>query len=300
MAVTVSIEFPQDALAFAYLYGYPLYAYACYVGAFSNPKVNTPYPFRNLATPEDRAVVRPNVDTLYTPLFFDVSQTDLEFVIPEFDNRYWLWPWYDLYGNNFANIGRDRKASCYSEPLGNNWTQPAASISGNFGSHYAARMFSAQRGYLILSRDQAAYPGYTNPGCASGADRFFIGPEEAYILTFASGMPRLKESGFWSLTIYGEDQFLVPNDRGVYNLGDRSGLVDRDGRELERGEGREFKILIQAADAYPPQEWVKNWLPAPRGEGTFMMSFRFYGAEEAMFDGTWVYPVVEKVGALRA
>ncbi|KAL3430230.1 hypothetical protein BDV09DRAFT_199846 [Aspergillus tetrazonus] len=57
----------------------------------SPTKVNTPYSFRNLATPEDRAVVRPNVDTLYTPLF-DVSQIDLELLISEIDNRYWLWP----------------------------------------------------------------------------------------------------------------------------------------------------------------------------------------------------------------
>lgn len=100
-----SISTSQDALAFAYLYGFPLYAYALYVKAFSNPQVNVAYPFRNLATPEDHVVVRPNVDTLYTPLFYDLSQGDLEFVIPEFDDRYWLWPWYDLYGNNFGNIG---------------------------------------------------------------------------------------------------------------------------------------------------------------------------------------------------
>lgn len=69
-----------------------------------NPKVDVPYPYRKLSTPEDHAVVRPNVDTLYTPLFYDVSQADLEFEIPAFDDRYWLWPWYDMYGNNFGNV----------------------------------------------------------------------------------------------------------------------------------------------------------------------------------------------------
>lgn len=63
-----------------------------------------PYPYRKLTTSEDHAVVRPNVDTLYTPLFYDISQEDLEFEIPEIDDRYWLWPWYDMYGNNFSNI----------------------------------------------------------------------------------------------------------------------------------------------------------------------------------------------------
>ncbi|KAL3454149.1 hypothetical protein BJX65DRAFT_301936 [Aspergillus insuetus] len=465
---------PQDALCFAYLYGYPVYAYAQYVKTIADAKPNVAYPFRNLATPDNRAVVRPNVDTLYTPLFYDVSQVDLEFVIPEIEDRYWLWPWYDLFGNNFANIGSlqgfkpgryllrytednfgvqtkgfeggylayvnsptpygmllnrilvkyrtpedlakvhsiqdsmvftpvsrptgphkelppldlpamlatindstpetlatsiltllatlhphnpsivysdreaitrtlilaglsfksdkketfnqpentslvhavsiaeslaatSRQSPGLSEKMGNSWTQPAAAVSGDFGSRYAARMFSAQRGYLILTRDQAAYPAYTLPGKASGSDRFAISRDEAYILTFTTGPPRVKESGFWSLTIYGADQFLIPNERRVYNLGDRSGLVDLHGKALAlahdtRAEGEErqvFKILIQAADVRPPEERVRNWLPAPAGGGVFMISFRFYGACQEMFDGGWVYPVVEKVGAVR-
>ncbi|KAL3456034.1 hypothetical protein BJX64DRAFT_297050 [Aspergillus heterothallicus] len=471
MAMTMEVSTPQDVLAFAYLYGYPLYAYAQYVKTIPGAETNVAYPFRNLATPDDRAVVRPNVDTLYTPLFYDVSQADLEFVVPEINDRYWLWPWYDLYGNNYANVGslQGFKAGKYllrytqhnfgvqtegvedgylayvnsptpygmllnrilvnsrttedlakvhsiqdsmsftpvprttgphentppldipsmlatinastpetlaisiltllanlhphnpsivptdretitrtltlaglslpsksftqppntslaaaittantlastsrhsphlSEKLGNNWTQPAAAVSGNFASRYAARMFSAQRGYLILTRDQAAYPAYTIPRQASGADRFRISRDEAYLVTFHSGPPRVKESGFWSLTIYGEDQFLVPNAAGVCNLGDRSGLRDLSGRVVGRqggvkedyGEPQVFKILIQAADVAPPEEWVRNWLPAPAGGGVFMFSFRFYGACEAMFDGSWVYPVVEEVNALR-
>lgn len=192
-----------------------------------------------------------------------------------------------------------RSAPGLSEPLGNNWTQPAASISGDFKSNYAARMFSAQRGYLILSRDQAAYPGYTVPGSVSGSDRFNISKNESYILTFSSGPPRLKKSGFWSLTIYGEDQYLIPNELGRYNLGDRSGLVDGDGKPVQGGGETEFKVLIQAADVAPPAEWVGNWLPGPSGGGTFMTSMRFYGAEDAMFDGGWEYPAVRKVAALR-
>lgn len=193
-----------------------------------------------------------------------------------------------------------RSAPGLSEPLGNNWTQPAASISGDFKSNYAARMFSAQRGYLILSRDQAAYPGYTIPGSVSGSDRFNVSKTESYILTFSSGPPRLKKSGFWSLTIYGGDQYLIPNGLGRYNLGDRSGLVDGDGKPVQQTSGEtEFRILIQAADVTPPAEWAGNWLLGPAGGGTFMISMRFYGAEEVMFDGGWEYPVVRKVGALR-
>ncbi|KAL3488015.1 hypothetical protein BJX62DRAFT_253608 [Aspergillus germanicus] len=427
----------QDALCFAYLYGYPVYAYAQYVKTIVYAKLNVAYPFRNLATPDNRAVVRPNVDMLYTPLFYDVSRTDLEFVIPEIEDRYWLWPWvskpgryllrytednfgvqtegveggYLAYVNSptpyamllnrilvkyrtpedlakvhsiqdsmaFTPVSRptgphkeippldlpamlatindstpetlatsiltllatlhphnpsivcsdresitrtlmlaglsftsdkkgtftqpentslfhavsiaeflaatSRQSPGLSEKMGNSWTQPAAAVSGDFGSRYAARMFSAQRGYLILTRDQAAYPAYMLPGKASGSYRFAISRDGAYILTFTTGPPC----------------------RRVYNLGDRSGLVDLHGKALAlthdtlgEGEARQvFKILIQAADVRPPEEWVRNWLPAPAGSGVFMISFRFYGSCQEMLDGGWVYPVVEKVGAVR-
>lgn len=192
-----------------------------------------------------------------------------------------------------------RKGPGLSESLGNSWTQPAAVISGDFQSFYAARMFSAQRGYLILTRDQAAYPGYTVPGALSGSDRFTVTKDEAYLVRFPSGQPQLKPTGFWSLTIYGENQYLIPNELGRYNLGDRSGLTYEDGTPVGTSVGKELEILIQAGDVRPPENRMTNWLPAPCGGGTFMMSFRFYGAEESMLNGTWEYPVVTKVTAVR-
>lgn len=51
---------------------------------------------RNLATPDDTWVVRPNIDTLYSRAFLDVSSSDLRIDIPDFGGRYWIWPFYDL------------------------------------------------------------------------------------------------------------------------------------------------------------------------------------------------------------
>ena len=65
---------------------------------------NTLYRGEKLATAQDRHLVRPNVDTLYSTIFYDLAKSDLEFTIPEIKDRYWCFPFYDLYGNNFANI----------------------------------------------------------------------------------------------------------------------------------------------------------------------------------------------------
>lgn len=49
--------------------------------------------------------MKPNVDTLYTISFIDLSQSDLEITIPTItDGRYWSFPFYDPYGNNFATL----------------------------------------------------------------------------------------------------------------------------------------------------------------------------------------------------
>ena len=66
---TIRTGTSQETLTFAYLYGWHIYAYALYVRAMPNSEVNMPYPYRKLSTPEDHAVVRPNVDTLL-PLCF--------------------------------------------------------------------------------------------------------------------------------------------------------------------------------------------------------------------------------------
>src|SRR6266536_4393390 len=64
-------------------YGFPLYAYGRLVKSIPvTPKSNTVYNTRTLATPASKQVVRPNVDTLYTVIFYDLSQSDLVFTTP--------------------------------------------------------------------------------------------------------------------------------------------------------------------------------------------------------------------------
>jgi hypothetical protein len=51
---------------------------------------------RTLRTAEDKEIIRPNADTLYSNLFIDLSLVDLEITVPEFGDRYGVWPFYDL------------------------------------------------------------------------------------------------------------------------------------------------------------------------------------------------------------
>ncbi|MCJ1359503.1 MAG: hypothetical protein MMC33_009505 [Icmadophila ericetorum] len=88
-------------------YGYPLLPYVQWAKPLLSKALNNSvYSETGLISPDDKSVVRPNVDTLYSEVAVDLSHTDLELIIPSIPNgRFYVFPFYDLYGNNFANLG---------------------------------------------------------------------------------------------------------------------------------------------------------------------------------------------------
>lgn len=86
----------QRDLAFAYEYGYPLYAY----GDVAKPlpegwPTNRILNNRVLNTPGAVGVVRPNADTIYSIVMFDLSESDIVITVPEMpSDRYWVFPIY--------------------------------------------------------------------------------------------------------------------------------------------------------------------------------------------------------------
>lgn len=58
---------------------------------------NHMYHERRLMTAEFDKVVRPNSDTLYSMGVFDLSSFDHSFTVPEYDDRFWLFSFYDMY-----------------------------------------------------------------------------------------------------------------------------------------------------------------------------------------------------------
>jgi hypothetical protein len=88
---------------------------------------------------------------------------------------------------------------------------------------------------------------------------------------------------FWSVTAYGEDMFLVPNDQNRYSLsGDTPGL--------ETGADGSVELHIQHE---PPPGGEANWLPVPAGPFTLIM--RLYLPQEPILDGSWSIPPVTVV-----
>ena len=153
--------------------------------------------------------------------------------------------------------------------LSNQWINTQPSASGDFHQNYDIRAYIAWSGYGQLTQTEAQYPEYLN-GIPTGST-LAITANQSYILTF-SGKPPV--TAFWSITIYGADNYLVPNSINRYALGDRSNLTYADG-DLVYGDptsNSPFSILIQPADVPPPANWTNNWLPAPAGGGNFSVN----------------------------
>lgn len=172
--------------------------------------------------------------------------------------------------------------------LGNGWKAQFLSVAGNFSDDYIARRYTTDRLYLELVPDLARYPAYTLDTVGPNQN-LEIGTDEAYLMRFSSKPP---VKGFWIVTAYDENQFLIPNGIDTWSLGTASNLIHPEGtcapNKTKAGENAddEFDILLQPADIWPPSNWMGDWLPAPLGGGQFSINLRWCGPEEQLMNGS--------------
>jgi hypothetical protein len=146
----------------------------------------------------------------------------------------------------------------------NGWELSIPSYQGNYGENYSPRAYIAINGYQQQTVLQTLYPGYKNIGFSSN---FNLEVNQSLLLTF-SKKPVLKQSGFWSLSIYGADQYLIKNPLSRFSISDRStDLTYLDTSNKVYGDSTNstadgpFQVLIQNVNVTPPANWTGNWLP---------------------------------------
>lgn len=72
---------------------------------------------------------------------------------------------------------------------------------------------------------------------------------------------------WWSITAYGEDNFLIPNEHNIYSV--------TSSNVVKNGDSWEIYVSKE------PKE--KNWIPL-RGEGKFYLTLRLYNPESIVYD----------------
>jgi hypothetical protein len=91
--------------------------------------------------------------------------------------------------------------------------------------------------------------------------------------------------GFWSLTLYDQKHFFVPNQLDRYSLGTKN-------RDLVYNPDGSLTLYVQVDP--PPEGRRANWLPAPK-DADFSLFVRAYWPKAAVLDGSWTPPAAEPV-----
>ncbi|WP_428679782.1 DUF1254 domain-containing protein [Sphingopyxis sp.] len=158
----------------------------------------------------------------------------------------------------------------------NGWGSMGSNI-GVYGNDYLQRAFIGFAGLGALPPEEAIYP--MAPLDSDGKP---LTGASNYVLHFEKDQIPPADA-FWSLTMYGADQFFVANPINRFAIGDRDKLTFNADGSLD--------LYIQ--NASPGADKEANWLPAPAGP--FSMNLRLYLPQRRATDGSWLVPPVKRV-----
>ena len=162
--------------------------------------------------------------------------------------------WKEMQKSFYSDINTGARK--FAKMLGQ-WSYFGAPI-GDFGTEYTYRASVAVSGFGANTVDVAIYPRRAVD--EDGKD--FDGKKD-YILHFDS-LPPVQEGsrGFWSVTAYDKESFLIPNELERYNVNDRSDfelnddgsldvLLTSDEKLIKNGKGRNGEyVLPTSADSF--------------------------------------------------
>jgi hypothetical protein len=160
--------------------------------------------------------------------------------------------------------------------LTNGWSVFTTGM-GNYGTDYRLRALVTAIGLGANLPQDAIYP----IGEADAEGKPFDGANN-YVIHFPAGqLPPV--DGFWSLTMYDEHYFFVPNALNRYTLSARNALK----------HNKDGSVDLYIQHQSPGKAMESNWLPAPSGR--FILMMRLYWPKEkapSILDGSWKIPGV--------
>ena len=151
---------------------------------------------------------------------------------------------------------------------------------GDFGTDYLLRAATAKTIIGANVAEEALYPTASTDTQSNP-----LNGTNNYVIHFNAGqLPPVK--GFWSVTAYNKDKFLVDNPINRYNLGNMT-------KSLKYGNDGSLDIYVQ--NTSPGTDKESNWLPIPAD--TFSLTLRFYIPEEPILNEKYQYPTLQVVEA---
>ena len=169
-------------------------------------------------------------------------------------------------------------AALKQQQLVNGWV---ITKTGEYGTNYTFRALITAIGLGANLPQDAIYPVAELDGNGKPFDA-----ARRYVMHFDKGqLPPV--SGFWSLTMYDNQYFFVPNGLNRYTLSERDKLK----------ENADGSVDLHLQTDSPGTDREPNWLPTPKS-GKFIPMLRLYWPKEtppSILDGTWRPPAIREV-----
>lgn len=159
----------------------------------------------------------------------------------------------------------------------NGWTTNYR--GSRFGNNYLLRAAVARDQIYVTVPEEAIYPIARVDADGEPLD----GGASYRIYLSQNNMPPV--DGFWSITLYNDQGYMVENPIERYAIGDRT-------PDLVRQDNGDIEILIQHEE---PANDSTNWLPAP--DDRFYLMMRLYIPGSEVLSQEWLPPAVEKVNS---
>lgn len=149
--------------------------------------------------------------------------------------------------------------------------------TGTYGTSYRQRALVALSGLGANLPADAIYPTLRLDSEGKPLDG-----ANKYVLHFEKeALP--PANAFWSLTMYDDAGFQVPNRLNRFAIGDRD--------KLKFNADGSLDLYLQAES--PGADKEANWLPAPKS-GIIAPTLRLYSPRQSALDGTWLPPAVKR------
>jgi hypothetical protein len=147
----------------------------------------------------------------------------------------------------------------------------------DFGVDYFTRTAVARSNIFVNKPTETRY-FYQDLDSSGGR----LNGAKRYTVTFGKDLTP-PVNGFWSLTLYNEHHFFVPNDLKRYSIGTKN-------RQMKYNADGSLTIYVQSDP--PDEDRRANWLPAPK-DSDFSLYIRAYWPKVAILDGSWTPPAVK-------
>ncbi|NEP09241.1 MAG: DUF1254 domain-containing protein [Symploca sp. SIO1A3] len=156
----------------------------------------------------------------------------------------------------------------------------ARDFMGTYATSYLHRAYVAKQGIGANLPEDAIYP-------SAGINEPFNGAKHNYMMHFDAGkLPPV--NGFWSLTLYDKDGYLVNKDGYLVNNEQAPSSIDDQDNLMCNLDGS-LDLYIQPNKSVDINE--SNWLRAPEDE--FGLLLRLYWPQSEILTGDWNPPAVK-------